>query len=62
LHCYIYPISAYIELISPSDYITFCIHVHCRVNVCAFSALTLLVWYQEEHPTRKKLSDEVLTW
>ena len=26
----------------------------------AFSALTLLVGRQEEHPARKKLSDEVL--
>jgi len=28
---------------------------------CAFSALTLLVGHQEEHPT-KKMSDEVLLW
>jgi len=28
----------------------------------AFSALTLLVGRQEEHPACKKLSDEVLTW
>jgi len=28
----------------------------------AFSALTLLVGYQEEHPACKKLSDEVLAW
>jgi len=28
----------------------------------AFSALTLLVRYQEEHPACKKLSDEVLAW
>jgi len=27
---------------------------------CAFSALTLLVGCQEEHPASKKLSDEVL--
>jgi len=26
------------------------------------SALTLLVGHQEEHPARKKLSDEVLVW
>jgi len=25
----------------------------------AFSALTLFVWCQEEHPARKKLSDAV---
>jgi len=28
----------------------------------AFSALTLLVGRQEEHPACKKLSDEVLMW
>jgi len=28
----------------------------------AFSALTLLVGHQEEHPARKKLSDGVLAW
>ena len=28
----------------------------------AFSALTLLVGCQEEHPARKNLSDEVLAW
>jgi len=28
----------------------------------AFSALTLLVGRQEEHPVYKKLSDEVLMW
>jgi len=28
----------------------------------AFSALTLLVGYQEEHPARKKLSDGVPAW
>jgi len=28
----------------------------------AFSALTLLVGRQEEHPARKKLSDGVLVW
>jgi len=27
-----------------------------------FSALTLLVGWQDGHPARKKLSDEVLTW
>ena len=30
--------------------------------VLAFSALTLLVGWQEEHPARKKTSDEVLAW
>ena len=33
-----------------------CTHEH------AFSALTLLVGHQEEHPACKKLSDEVLVW
>jgi len=28
----------------------------------AFTALTLLVGRQEEHPASKKLSDEVLVW
>ena len=28
----------------------------------SFSALTLLVGHQEEHPARKKLSDGVLAW
>jgi len=28
----------------------------------AFSALTLLVEHQEEHPACKKLSDEMLAW
>ena len=30
--------------------------------VCAFSAWTLLVGWQEEHLTCKNLSDEVLAW
>jgi len=28
----------------------------------AFSALTLVVWPQEEHPSCKKLSDKMLAW
>ena len=31
-------------------------------SIHAFSDLTLLVWRQEEHPARKKLSDGVLAW
>jgi len=31
-------------------------------SAIAFSALTLLVGHQEEHPTHKKLSDGVLAW
>jgi len=30
--------------------------------LCAFSAMKLMVWCQEEHPASKKLSDEVLAW
>jgi len=30
--------------------------------IVAFSALTLLVWRQEEHPACNKLSGEVLVW
>jgi len=30
--------------------------------VIAFSALTLLVWWQEWHPACKNLSGEVLEW
>jgi len=30
--------------------------------VVNFSALTLLIGHQEEHPARKKLSDGVLAW
>jgi len=33
-----------------------------RLKRFAFSALTLLVGRQEEHPAYKRLSDEVLTW
>jgi len=33
--------------------------VCCKI---AFSALTLLVGRQEEHPVYKKVSDEVLAW
>jgi len=33
-----------------------------RLKLFAFSALTLLVGRQEEHPAYKRLSDEVLTW
>ena len=34
----------------------------CGFSACAFSALTLLIGRQEEHPAFKKLSDEVLVW
>ena len=32
------------------------------LHEASFSALTLLVGCQEEHPARKSLSDEVLAW
>jgi len=34
----------------------------CLLSLFAFSALTLLVGCEEEHPACKKLSDEVLAW
>ena len=37
-------------------------HTHNSGPVVAFSALTLLVGRQEQHPVWKKLSDEVLAW
>ena len=36
--------------------------IYIAFNASAFSALTLLVGCQEEHPARKNLSDEVLAW
>jgi len=33
-----------------------------RLGLVAFSASTLLVWWQEGHPACKKLSGEVLAW
>jgi len=41
------------------SYQIMCLTLSC---VDAFSALTLLVGHQEEHPACKKLSDEVLEW
>ena len=35
---------------------------YCAVLACAFSALTLLVGWQEGHPACKKLSGGVLLW
>jgi len=34
----------------------------CNFILLQFSALTLLVGWQEGHPVRKNLSDEVLAW
>ena len=33
-----------------------------EIVLCAFSALTLFVGCQEEHPARKNLTDGVLAW
>jgi len=44
-----------VEAVSSSCLLTY-------LQYCAFSALTLLVRHQEEHPACKKLSDEVLAW
>ena len=38
-----------------------CVFV-CKQEEFAFSALTLLVGWQEGHPARKNFSDEVLAW
>ena len=46
--------------IERSDFIH-CIIV-CILFIVAFSALTLLVGWQEGHPACKKLSGEVLVW
>jgi len=35
---------------------------HVTATDFVFSALTLLVGHQEEHPACRKLSDEVLAW
>jgi len=35
---------------------------NCSLQCFAFSALTLLVGWQEEHPACKNSSDEVLAW
>jgi len=40
---------------------TFCVCFVPFIPI-AFSALTLLVGRQEEHPACKKLSDDVLAW
>jgi len=36
--------------------------IYCIVSVSAFSALKLLVGWQEGHPACKNLSGEVLAW
>ena len=43
-------------------YISFAIYIVCFLFVCTFSALTLLVGWQEGHPACKKLSGGVLAW
>ena len=42
------------------DFTNVCQFPLIAFNAVAVSALTLLVWHQEEHPSCKKLSDEVL--
>ena len=42
--------------------LTLCLSYFSQKYRHAFSALTLLVWHQEEHPACKKLSVEVLVW
>ena len=39
-------------------------HIYCSLlfSIFSFSALMLLVGYQEGHPARKILTDEVLAW
>jgi len=44
--------------VSDCSFIFLCVHVY----LCAFSALMLLVGWQEGHPACKKLSYEVLVW
>jgi len=39
-----------------------CNYYTVKLQNSAFSALTLLVGWQEGHPARKNLSDEVLAW
>jgi len=38
------------------------IHTNCNTTLTAFSALMLLVWWQEGHPACKKLSGGMLAW
>ena len=48
-----------------NEYQLICSSVYLSISqsvLYAFSALTLLVGCQEEHPARKNLSDEVLAW
>ena len=63
-----------VDFTSLTNFKIFIMHVHiithlkcfpqafCLFNIAAFSALTLLVGRQEEHPACKKLSGGVLTW
>jgi len=45
-----------------STFMTSLISVHSYEHRCAFSALTLLVGWQEGHPACKKQSGGVLAW
>ena len=53
--------SRYVAALQPSLLSIFALFV-CFLYVSAFSALTLLVGWQEGHPACKKLSDGVLAW
>jgi len=62
------PWSAHCRVLSYHDSITTLLWSNCRQLFCAdvviwsFSALTLLVGWQEGHPACKKLSGGVLAW
>jgi len=49
-------------LLSSSDLVLVSVFLCVFFSVTSFSALTLLVGLQEEHPASKKLSDAVLAW
>ena len=53
----------YVTLIKVGFHVT-SFHIKFYLHRCrgAFSALTLLVWWEEGHPACKKLSGGVLVW
>jgi len=57
-------VSAHQELPEIEQQMTHRVYVHILYNTrhCAFSALTLLVGWQEGHPACKKLSGGMLVW
>ena len=46
----------------PLNVTLFILYLYGWTDHPALSAFTLLVGHQEEHTTRKELSDEVLAW